>query len=160
MNWFSQLRLSFSWDGKSGSQGEKAQECERTGASAIDGMTTVHRSLAAHKPAEAVPGSLHQSIMSAVRRSAATETVEVLRPSLNWRPIAVAASLTVVCLLGGVYFMGHRPAPKNPAVNLQQQIAALPATVISPLSKELESLQLDLEKTTSFLLASVPQMDN
>ncbi len=104
---------------------------------------------------EPPPGFLHGRIMHAVRDTAEHPTAA---PRRRLSPAVGFAA--AIALLLGFYFFAPRPAIRNPAASLQQQVATLPTKVLSPLNTEWESLQTDFARTTQFLLASVPQMDN
>jgi hypothetical protein len=160
MKWFAKFKISSALDdGRptadlSALAGPNAELHDFAGA-----LLEVDRRLRAERPAGEAPPFLHGSIMAAVAGATAPAAHRQPR-SLWWRTVGVAAVLVACCFLAGKHFMGLVRSPASSGPNLQQQVAALPATVLSPLSTELEKLNLDLEQTTSFLLASVPQLGN
>ena len=114
------------------------------------------------------PDSLHASIMTAVRAQSPTQPADarqrpvepvpgilLLGRRAGWWAAPVYAAVLVACLLAALHLM-PRPAPRSPFASVEKGLTQLPGTVLSPLSGELESLQRDLEKTTQFVLASVP----
>ncbi|HEY5911851.1 MAG TPA: hypothetical protein VJA21_14710 [Verrucomicrobiae bacterium] len=100
------------------------------------------------------PPFLHESIMAKVRRQAEAPAT---RPGvlLGWWAAPACAAALVVCFFLAMHF-ARRPALRAPVSRPQEELAALPDTVLSPLSDELEHLQRDLRTTTDFLLASLP----
>jgi len=154
MKWISQFKISASLDDRRASAGPPA-----VGDSSSFAQQLAHldRQLKAGPPDVAVPPFLHTSIMAAVR-AAAGGSPEPRKRGLAWWVTAAAGSALVVVL--AIYFVIPHPVVPSPVRNLNQQMVALPSTVLSPLSDELQRLHRDLENTTQFLLASVPEVEN
>ena len=107
-------------------------------------------------PAPETPPGLHASIMAAIRRSESPA-----RPAwLSRYRWAIAACLLLSAWWAGTHLLHPRlsPSPFTAPASKQfnRQMATLPSTVLSPLSHEWEALNLDLQQTARFLLASVP----
>ena len=157
MKWLSELQSSFRLDAR-----PKRQTCagERPNQ---DCVQRVHTKLVLAEPTDTPPPSLHQSIMAAVRRQETRDAAEAgtnVQRFVFWSRFAAASGVAAILVLVGILLLEHRPGPKSPSADLPQQIMALPAKAVSPLSAELDSVQQDLERTTSFILASVPEIEN
>lgn len=117
----------------------------------------LNRKLRGGPPPVEPPPSLHGGIMAAIRASETVPTRNQAR-GYGW---AVAGAL-VVLLIAGLWGATHlvvsrlTPSPFSFSSKLDQQVAALPAAALSPLSAEWRSLNLDMEKTADFLLSSIP----
>ncbi len=131
-------------------------------------LARVDERLKAAQPEPEVPDSLHASIMTAVQAKSHPQPagarqrpvkpvpgILLLGQRAGWWAAPVYAAVLVACLLAALHLM-PRPAPRSPFASVEEGLTQLPGTVLSPLSGELESLQRDLEKTTQFVLASVP----
>jgi len=112
-------------------------------------------------PAPAAPVGLHRSIMRAVRKAESSTATQTVPLQLRW----LAASVLAVAVLFGAWRIANLPANPNEltlaaagtALDLSQQAAqTVPTAVVAPLSDEWQRVNRDLEKTTEFLLASLP----
>lgn len=130
------------------------------------GAIELDRALKESLPAPSVPRALHSSIMHAVRH---TGVPRAARPfAVRERFAAPAlAGLVLLAFCWSLYRPLHPPiapsAQPQPLVAASTDIElstdlarAIPAAVLSPLSDELERLNLDLDNAEQFLLASLP----
>lgn len=121
--------------------------------------------------ATAFPPNLHRSIMRAVRANRPQE-----RPQLSllllFRQFAltrVVAVIGVATLIVMGFWLALRNRPQSTMSNSQslteistaftasQEIVDnLPSTAVGPLSEELDKVNQDLNRTTDFLLATLP----
>jgi hypothetical protein len=154
MKWISQFRTSASLDDRKASAGHSAAG-ESSGFA--QQMAHLDHQLKATRPDVAAPPFLHNSIMAAVR-AAADPSPETSKSRRAWWLATAAGSALVVVL--AIYFVIPHPVVPSPVRNLNQQMVALPSTVLSPLSDELQRVHKDLQNTTQFLLASVPEVEN
>ncbi len=120
-------------------------------------MCKLDKRLKVEEPRPEFPPFLHSAIMDRVRAS----KEESVSTALLWRWWAApaGATLLVTCFLG-LLFLARESARTLPAPKPQQEVAAVPGKVLSPLSTEMEKLQGDLERTARFLVASVPEIDD
>jgi hypothetical protein len=122
----------------------------------VSDFSEIERELITSRPRVECPAFLHSSIMGAVRASAGTAVRA--GHSLGWWP-AAAVGLILLLLSVGVtlQFVQRRSLALvgDPAA-LQRHVADLPVVVLSPLSDELNRLDLDVQNTADFLLASLP----
>ena len=154
MKWLSHFRISASLD-----NGKTSTSRPAAGESSAFAQQIAHidQQLKAARPEVAAPPFLHSSIMGAVR-AAAVASRHRSKHRLAWWLAAATGSALVVVL--AVYFVIPHPVVPSPVRNLNQQMVTLPSTVLSPLSDELQRVHQDLQNTTQFLLASVPEVEN
>lgn len=162
MKWISELQTSFRLDSRPSSDG--ADERLARNPSELNGsVERIHEKLTFERPICSGTETLHHSIMAAVRKQGPqTTAAEWSERTLlvGWSRIVAAAGVVSLMVIAGIWLLAHRPGPKSPSADLQQELMALPGKAVSPLSKELSSLHEDLQRTTSFLMASVPEIDN
>jgi hypothetical protein len=137
------------WFSFSGLGGNEAKQLD----SAVD-----RRLRASVTPPAESPPWLHASIMNAVRQSAATQA----EPGHRF-PIAWALPLLLVTLAAGWFWLRPSTPWEHGMASGVTPASALPDTawqsaarVVQPLDEELTNLARDWEKTTEFLLASLP----
>ncbi len=122
--------------------------------------------LKTERPKVEFPESLHTDIMRAVRVSSRASARE---PQIYWPYWRVAAAVTVlVAVLMGLHFHPLAPAvPKSSelsslamagsALDLgRDMVREAPAKMLSPLARETEYLNHDLDSAGQFLIASLP----
>ena len=167
--WFTKLRISAALDGgKPLSQSlerkiEDSAELQRF----VDRTAKLRHSLKANaKQQPQASASLHGSIMSAVRAAERRPTVQPSAPW--WRQVAAPACFALVLLAVGGYLSRSPQAPLAshyaqtlaPAATALEQsgelVNAIPSAAMKPLLEEAEHLNRDWDKTTEFLLASIP----
>ncbi len=117
-------------------------------------LATLDQQLTNARSDAPAPPFLHESIMAEVRRQAEGPLARLDAVASWWVAPACAAAL-VLSFFVAMHF-ARRPALRAPVSRPQEELAALPDTVLSPLSDELEHLQRDLRTTTDFVLASLP----
>ncbi len=158
MKWIRQYRLSSALDaGKPSSPSQQASVDSPELEEFARAMGKLDERLKAEKPGAESPPFLHNAIMARVR---ASEQQSYSNGALwRWWAAPAGAALLIACFLGLVYF-ARQAAHTLPAPKPQQEVAAVPGKVLSPLSTEMDKLQLDLERTARFLVASVPEMDD
>ena len=112
------------------------------------------------RPGAPLPKDLHSSILQAVRTAASTQSFQPTPPFYRWVTISALASLAALF----VWNWASSPKKEEPAWtaaalaleqthNMPQQASL---AMLSPLSKELESLDHDVRKAVDVLIASVP----
>jgi hypothetical protein len=127
-------------------------------------MTALHRALTQSVPIIETPAFLHDSIMQAIQaadRQAPAQRSPVL---LRWAPVpalALVMLLAVWWALRSPLQPAHRDAQPLAAATAALEVSGemartVPSAVVAPLSEELERLNLDLNNTARFLLASLP----
>jgi hypothetical protein len=131
-------------------------------ASALD------QALKSQLPRPGTTGSLHASIMRAVRAARHRPVAEPQRGWPRWIPVS---SLVLLVLLGvflAVRFSAHTGSTAGRADSQALAAAAsalelggdwvrgAPSVALSPLSDEMERLDRDWARTEQFLLASLP----
>ena len=165
-SWIARLRISAALD----SDEQPSARLRRwPGASAElraieQDMVALDRALKETAPKAEAPVGLHGSIMQAVR-AAQRSAIPARQPNLwRWLP---APALALMVLLAAFLAM-HRPArtSEQDAQSLaaatsalhfgNQMVQTMPSVMVAPLSDELNRLNLDLDKTAQFLLASLP----
>ena len=115
-------------------------------------------------PEAEAPAFLHSSIMAAVRRAERSAAEPRGLALLRW---ARVPAFVLVALLGLWWALRSPVQPAQPdtqslaaattALEVSGEMArAVPTAVVAPLSEELERLNLDLNNTARFLLASLP----
>jgi hypothetical protein len=165
--WFAELRISAALD--SGRMPATWSQRKTDVSDELRGfeqeMTALDRALRQTAPKPHAPPSLHGSIMRAVQ--AAERPVANARGGLaflRWLPVPVVAVLALMV----VWLAGRGPV--RPPVQDTQSLAvattafqvggqmarALPSAVVNPLADELNKINLDLNNTAQFLLASLP----
>ncbi len=137
----------------------------------IRDLAGVEQQLRSGPPRRSAPPELHSAIMAKLRSVDRAQpeqhaaplreggglrlvTALLQRRSALW-PAPAFVALLVAALLTAVHFERNQPV-RVPVIKPSRELSALPATVFSPLSTELENLNRDLKNTTDFLLASVP----
>lgn len=152
MNWISELLTSLSLDCK-----DRRQNSAGGHDSSIE---QVDRSLRAAKPTSENPSNLHSAVMSRLRSSAQTRQPQTgMLHGLMPRTVVIAATSILVLACAGIWIQISR-SPRHHGTNSIQSASTFSSDVLAPLSNELDSLNKDLEKATSFLLASVPTIEN
>jgi len=155
--WIEKFKISAALDQPPAGESKAPASGTKAPAEFAEQMTALDRALRSGPPAPVPYPGLHESIMAAVRDCRA-EVGPARAAGWRW---GLAGALTCLLMLGG-WGAWHRvasrlaPAPFRNAASVEEQVAALPAKVLSPLSQEWQALNLDLEKTAEFLLASVP----
>ena len=165
-SWIAKLRISMALDAD---QPSSAWLRRRPSASAeLRGieqeMLALDRALKEAAPRAEAPGSLHQSIMQAVRAANRPAAAPRQPSMLRWVPVPVFAVMLVLGVLWVLQSPVRPPAQTaqplaaaTTALNLgNQMVRTMPSAVVAPLSDELERLNRDLDKTAQFLLASLP----
>ncbi len=129
--------------------------------------TWIDRQLKNSVPTCHPPETLHTSIMAAVRTSR-VEGRATHRLPLKW---AGAAACLLLLLIGaGLFLAGRETVPASAAGGAGPALAAAdtalsvsdrlsragPAAIVSPVERELEFINRDLESTGNLLLASLP----
>ncbi len=112
------------------------------------------------RPATPMPADLHDSIMTAVRMGAKRSAVAAGPARLIW--FLVPALIVVIGL--GLWWIPTRPSGRAEwlatAPATLEHTGKLPhqatAAMLSPLSRELESLNEDFQKAMNHFLASIP----
>ena len=115
-----------------------------------------------------VTASFHDSIMRAVRAAEMCAVPQHKHSILRWLPAPALVALTVL----GVWYALHQPVPatvQTPVPNTQSLAATatalemsdlvvrdIPSAVLRPLSEEWARVNLDMDNTAQFLLASLP----
>jgi hypothetical protein len=158
--WFSKFRISAAFD--SGNplpswlcRRLSASEELRSFAKQVSELDSALREPASNE----IPVTLHASIMGAVRAS--NRAAKAPRPmtGLRWLPVPVTAVL-VLCAVCWLWLpnSSSRALPSLAEVFQTggQMTDLLPSQLVDPLNEEWERVNLDLENTTRFLLASVP----
>jgi hypothetical protein len=156
--WWKEIRTSWLLDDerRSGEAGSRPRtDCARRAAE----IGLVDERLCLAKSELRVPENLHRAILQAVRRSGASPFPRNQK-RLGWWLIPAVGCVLLACCLPLLRSLLPRPGPASPGQSIQQQISSLPGTLISPLSTEMTLLQRDLDRTQSFLLASIPEFPN
>jgi hypothetical protein len=121
-------------------------------------------------PKSEFPPELHDSIINAVHTAHRAKSIEVLgigmlQPFIkSWLPVTGFAGLV---LLGVLLSIHNHPvaAIQNPQplaemsrafATTQEFVDSLPSVAVGPLSDELDKVNLDLDRTAEFLLATLP----
>ena len=173
-SWLTKFRISSTFDAERLSSSSKQRDLANSEDTRRfeETLHNLDRALRnAPTAAEAQP-ELHSAIMEAVRASRGANRESAAnwpwRFPLRWLPAPALAALALL----GLWWALHSP-PETPvhqagtghASILQISSAleagdnatrALPSAVIAPLSEELVRVNLDLENTAQFLLASLP----
>jgi hypothetical protein len=164
--WLSKYRLSNALDAREALAPARREELlgsprvrqfERT-LVALDGA------LKNASPRPEAPPGLHASIMRAVRNADAPEPVRARTVLRRWLPAPAFALLLVAW-----WVFSHQSTPSGSsaesrvmsdaasALELGETITySAPQAMLLPLSDEWENLSRDLDRTTEFLLASLP----
>lgn len=155
--WLAKFRVSNSYDNGLGPGGSVTAKLACTQAQEFQAQVAeLDRSLRGGPRPGQPPLGLHQSIMAAIGDPRQVR----VPPNHAHRWIAAGACLSVAILvLWGVVHstMSHlAPSPFRLSPKLNREVAALPSAAMAPLSTELDSINLDLKKTTQFLLSSIP----
>ena len=165
--WFAKIRISAALDG--GRRPAAWSRRETDPSDELRGfeqeMTELDHALKQTAPKPHAPPSLHGSIMRAVRaveRPAANARRELA--FLRWLPVPVAALLALMVVWHAARGPARLPvqdaqplAVATTALQVSGEMArAVPSAVVSPLADELKKLNLDLDNTAQFLLASLP----
>ena len=165
--WFAKIRISAALDG-----GRRPAAWSRRETDLSDElrrfeqeMAALDRALKQTAPRPHAPPSLHGSIMRAVQaveRPAANARRELA--FLRWLPVPVAALLALTVVWHAARGPARLPvqdaqslAVATTALQVSGEMArAVPSAVVTPLADELKKLNLDLNNTAQFLLASLP----
>ena len=165
-SWIAKLRISAALDAD---EQPSARLSRWPGASAElraieQEMVALDRALTETAPKAEAPVGLHGSIMQSVRAAQRPTTAPRQPNLLRWLP---APALALILLVAAFLAM-HRPArtAEQDAQSLtaatsalhfgNQMVQTMPSAMVAPLSDELNRLNLDLDKTAQFLLASLP----
>jgi len=165
--WFAKVRISAALD--AGKQPSAWLRRRVSGSEELRGfeqeLTALDRALRRTAPETKAPASLHCSIMQAVGGAAnGPAAARRERGIPHWAPVPVFALIVVLA----AWWVLHSPV-RQPAQDTQslaavttalemggQMARTMPSAVVAPLSVELERLNLDLDNTAQFLLASLP----
>ena len=133
-----------------------------------ENAAALHQALKNSQPEPTVSASLHTSIMRAVRTA---ESSPVFSWQDSWPRLIAAPTLALLVLLGvaaAIHFSrppgagsGHSEssslAAASSALDLGGKLVReMPDAALSPLSEEMQRLNLDLASAQKFLLASLP----
>jgi len=173
-SWLTKFRISTSFDAGRPSSSSKPRGLANSEDTRRfeETLHNLDRALRTQTPAAEARPELHSAIMEAVRASrGANRGSAANRPwrlPLGWLPAPALAALALL----GLWWTLHSPpeAPVRQAGTDHSAILqvasaleagdnatrALPSAVIAPLSEELGRVNLDLENTAQFLLASLP----
>ena len=165
--WFAKIRISAALDGGRRPAAWSRRETDLSDELRGFGqeMAALDRALKQTAPRPHAPPSLHGSIMRAVQaveRPAANARHELA--FLRWLPVPVAALLALMVVWHAARGPARVPvqdaqplAVATTALQVSGEMArAVPSAVVSPLADELKKLNLDLDNTAQFLLASLP----
>ena len=158
-NWFAGFRISTALDsGSSGkellrNQRDEIRRCEES-------MRSLDRRLKAACPAQAVPNTLHASIMHGVCAAADARERQATPRILRWLPAPALALLTGLAVWWSATWSPHDSPSLTLATSALEQSHEItqnaPAAVLAPLSQEMEYLNRDFQSAVEFLIASVP----
>lgn len=157
-SWLSKLKISAALD-QSPARQTADQEVSSEFADFRARLQALDRALRGGPPPVELPSGLHGGILAAVRSSGPAASPTRL-PGYRWALGGALACFLLCGLWAGSHLLRSRLAPSPftsaASARLNQQVAALPTAVLSPLSREWQALNLDFEKTADFILASMP----
>lgn len=132
------------------------------------GLRAVDQALRYAPPKPEVTAAFHDSIMRAVRTAECCAVPQHKHSILRWLPAPALVALAVL----GVWYALHQPVPapvQTPVPNTQSLattatalemsdlvVRDIPSAVLRPLSEEWARVNLDMDNTAQFLLASLP----
>jgi hypothetical protein len=159
--WFAKFRISTAFD--SGRPLPRWVRRRLSGSEELRSfamqMSELESALQEGRPVH-TPNTLHGSIMRAVRGVQRARGVAPRAGNwVRWLPVP-AMTVVVLCVL---WWFWTPTSPNRPFPSLAQALDAgatltetLPAQLVDPLNEEWQRVNLDLEDTRRFLLASVP----
>lgn len=159
--WFAKFRLSNALDSGRPLPRELRRQLEtrdelRTFAGRVYEMDSALR----ERPATQAPSDLHDSVMQAVR--GVERSGRSAPRSINWVGWLPAPALAL-CAICAWLWLSHRQAETRSLPSLssafesgEQMAKTFPAELVDPLQEELRRVNLDLDDTARFLVASVP----
>jgi hypothetical protein len=159
--WFSKFRISSAFD-----SGRPLPRWLRRRLSGSQELRSFARQISdldqvLRRPAgKEAPCTLHSSIMGAV---CALDRRRTAPPQTDWLRWLPAPALVGLALCVAWWWFSHPLPATQPVPSLasaletgEQLTETLPVQLMDPLNEEWRRVNLDLEKTTRFLLASVP----